>query len=79
MDKLDYFDKEIVMKMNIVTCILFCSVLLSTPFVSGCVADSTTPSLQGNTQYTGALPPPSPNRAQSNAAIDASTMVAPTR
>jgi len=67
------------MRMNIFAAILLSFISLSTPFISGCVADSTTPSLQGNSQYTAALPPPSPNHSQSNAAINASTMVAPAR
>jgi hypothetical protein len=65
------------MKANAIIVISFCSLLVITSFISGCVADKTTPSLQGNTQYPGAMPAPSPNRSQANAAIDASTMIAP--
>lgn len=65
------------MKTNLITGVLFCTLLITTSFISGCAADSTTPSLRGNTQYPGAMPAPSPNRSQANAAIDASTMIAP--
>ena len=58
---------------GVFTSIIFAYVVNNTIYLT--VADPIL--LRGNTQYPGALPPPSPNRSQSNAAISASTMVAP--
>lgn len=73
---MEILNKDVIMKFNILAAILFSGIVATPLFMSGCTApDATTPSLQGNTQYPGALP--SPVRNQKNAAIDASTMIPP--
>ncbi|MBV9576487.1 MAG: hypothetical protein JO149_07675 [Gammaproteobacteria bacterium] len=55
------------------------SILLISSLISSCTAvgEQTSPSLPEHVQYTGALP--SPDRIQANSAINASTMMPPTR
>jgi hypothetical protein len=53
-------------------------VLIQLSLLAGCSQGSaSTPSLAGNRQYPGVMPPP--GRIQQNNAISASTMIAPVR